>query len=175
MDVMVAAQQGAGAAGTKVGFFSTLAWKLREDGVARTLAFSTRGLVARVCFGAAGVPYTNKIVSVPEFKDMKPTLPLGQLPILTLPSGRVVEYKYVLTTHNGELRRWQPGSRHHQTWTFAAGQFHTLCWHPMRTTCNLGWLIWTPLTRSCCAWICAACYPKPTLGRVRWSSAKVLF
>jgi hypothetical protein len=48
MDVMVAAKQGAGAAGTNVGFFSTLAGKLREDGVARTLAFSTRGLAARV-------------------------------------------------------------------------------------------------------------------------------
>ena len=48
MDVMVAAKQGAGAAGKKVGFFSTLAEKVREDGVAKTLSFSTRGLAARV-------------------------------------------------------------------------------------------------------------------------------
>ena len=53
-------------------------------------ALPGRGLVARVCFGAASVPYTNKVVTFPEFKELKPTLPLGQLPVLTLPSGRVV-------------------------------------------------------------------------------------
>jgi hypothetical protein len=29
---------------------------------------------------------------------------------VVLPSGRVVEYKYVLVAHNGDLRRWQPGA-----------------------------------------------------------------
>jgi glutathione S-transferase len=53
-------------------------------------ALPGRGFVARVCFGAAGVKYVNKVVTFPEFKELKPTLPLGQLPVLTLPSGREV-------------------------------------------------------------------------------------
>lgn len=46
--------------------------------------------MARVCFGAAKVEYTNKTVNFDEFKAMKPSLPLGSVPVLTLPNGRVV-------------------------------------------------------------------------------------
>ena len=64
-----------------------------------------RGLVARVCFGAAGVPYTNRVLSFAEFKDAKPTLPLGQLPVLTLPSGRQV-------CQSGAINRYAAGLAH---------------------------------------------------------------
>ena len=65
-------------------------------------AFPGRGFVARVCFGAAKTPYENKIVTFPEFKDLKPSLPLGQLPVLTLPSGRVV-------CQSGAINRYAAG------------------------------------------------------------------
>ena len=48
LDVLVAAKQNAGAAGKHVGAFETFAAKVREPGLGGTLAFATRGLVARI-------------------------------------------------------------------------------------------------------------------------------
>jgi glutathione S-transferase len=53
-------------------------------------AFPGRALVARICLGAAKVEYVNKTISFQELGPMKPSLPLGSVPILTLPNGRVV-------------------------------------------------------------------------------------
>ena len=48
MDVLVAAKQSSGAAGKKVGFFSTLSEKVAKEGVGELLRYSTRGLGARI-------------------------------------------------------------------------------------------------------------------------------
>lgn len=53
MDVLVAAKQSAGAAGKKVSVMETFQAKIKEGGLAATVAYSTRGLAARVAHVAA--------------------------------------------------------------------------------------------------------------------------
>merc|ERR1712136_366354 len=43
-----------------------------------------RGLVARMILDYGKVDYHNNVINFPEFMALKPTLPLGQLPVLKI-------------------------------------------------------------------------------------------
>jgi hypothetical protein len=64
MDVLVAGKQSAGAAGKAVGVFDTFKEKMRTHGVVGTIAFSTKGLVARVAHVGATTLAMKKITSL---------------------------------------------------------------------------------------------------------------
>jgi hypothetical protein len=64
MDVLVASKQSAGSAGKSVGVFETFALKIKEKGIVGTLAFSTKGLVARVIHVGATTLAMKKITSM---------------------------------------------------------------------------------------------------------------
>jgi len=51
-----------------------------------------RAWITRTCFAIAGTPFEDETFPYSEFKDLKTSgrLPLGQVPVLTLPSGQVV-------------------------------------------------------------------------------------
>eukprot|EP00551_Chaetoceros_affinis_P010773 CAMPEP_0203675970 /NCGR_PEP_ID=MMETSP0090-20130426/22792_1 /ASSEMBLY_ACC=CAM_ASM_001088 /TAXON_ID=426623 /ORGANISM="Chaetoceros affinis, Strain CCMP159" /LENGTH=235 /DNA_ID=CAMNT_0050542345 /DNA_START=115 /DNA_END=822 /DNA_ORIENTATION=- len=55
----------------------------------------------RLACAVSKIPFTNKVMSFPEFKEAKSTLPLGQLPILELDYG---ETKKTLTQSTAMLR-----------------------------------------------------------------------
>ncbi len=55
----------------------------------------------RLACAVSGIPFTNKVLSPPEFKKVKPTLPLGQLPVLELDYGVM---KKTLTQSTAMLR-----------------------------------------------------------------------
>jgi glutathione S-transferase len=64
-----------------------------------------RAFVTRLCLRAAGVPFEDERIGFPALVALKgeagfsPAVPLGQLPIITLPSGEVV-------TQSGAHFRW---------------------------------------------------------------------
>ena len=64
--------------------------------VRRIFSAPGRAFVTRTALGAAGVEYTDKFMTWGELVEARgeagatPEIPLGQLPVLTLPSGRVV-------------------------------------------------------------------------------------
>lgn len=64
IDVLVATKQSASSAGKSVGAFETFSNKIKEHGVMGTVAFSTRGLVARVIHVGATTLAMKKITSM---------------------------------------------------------------------------------------------------------------
>ena len=60
------------------------------------LLLPPRSFVTRVCLGVAGTAYENRYMTFPELlaargpSGFSDAVPLGQLPLLTLPSGQVV-------------------------------------------------------------------------------------
>lgn len=55
----------------------------------------------RLAFAAGNIPFTNKVLTFPEFNEAKPTFPLGQVPILDMDFG---ETKKTLTQSTSILR-----------------------------------------------------------------------
>lgn len=55
----------------------------------------------RFAFAASKIPFTNKVLGFAEFKNVKPTLPLGQVPTLDVEMG---ETKKTLTQTSAILR-----------------------------------------------------------------------
>ena len=64
LDVLVASKQSAGAAGKSVGAFETFSQKIKEQGLMGTIAFSTKGLVARIIHVGATTLAMKKITSM---------------------------------------------------------------------------------------------------------------
>ena len=62
---------------------------------------SGRAEPVRLCLAVGGIPFTNKVLSFPEFAASKASLPLGQLPTLDLDFG---EMKKTLTQSSAILR-----------------------------------------------------------------------
>jgi len=76
LDVLVAAKQSAGAAGKRVGFFSTLADKVAKEGVGELLRYSTKGLGARVVHVAVTTLAMKKVTTwVYDFLYSPPLTP----------------------------------------------------------------------------------------------------
>ena len=58
----------------------------------RYFPFKARAEPLRLAFVAGGIPFTNVATSFDEFKAIKPTLPSGQLPLLTVEDGNQKEH-----------------------------------------------------------------------------------
>ncbi len=77
MDVLVAAKQSAGSAGKSVGFLDTFKDKIAKDGLASTIAYSCKGLGARVLHVGATTLAMKKITTM--VYDVIYPVPAGEL------------------------------------------------------------------------------------------------
>lgn len=73
-----------------------------------------RAFVARVCFGIAGIPFEDERIDGAELKARRGAngyndqVPLGSLPILTLPNGQIVVQSGAIQRYAGKLAKLYP-------------------------------------------------------------------
>jgi len=63
-----------------------------------------RGLVARLILDYGKVDYNNKVLTFPEFRALKPSLPLGQLPVLKV-DGMMYCQTQAINAYCGKLAK----------------------------------------------------------------------
>jgi len=83
-----------------------------------------RGLVARLILDYGKVDYNNKVLTFPEFGALKPTLPLGQLPVLKI-DGAMYCQTQAINAYCGKLAKLP-----------ALSDIEELKNHMMNETCN---------------------------------------
>ncbi|KAJ8559056.1 hypothetical protein ON010_g8392 [Phytophthora cinnamomi] len=71
--------------------------------------FAGRAEAARLAFYVGGVPFADKRLSREQFAAMKPSLPLGQLPVLEV-DGEVMTQTYAILRYAGRLGGLYPTS-----------------------------------------------------------------
>lgn len=73
-----------------------------------------RAFVARACFRIAGVPFEDETITFDEFKARRgeqgysDTIPSGSLPVLTLPSGKVICQSGAILRYAAKLAKLYP-------------------------------------------------------------------
>jgi glutathione S-transferase len=71
-----------------------------------------RAFVARVCFKVGNIPFEDETISFPELQAAREAtpdrFPLGQMPVLTLPSGQVIAQSNAIARYAGKLSGLYP-------------------------------------------------------------------